>query len=85
LPSSSPFPSSLLPSPKPSPKPHAHKAGKLFIGGVPDGTTAEVLREYASKFGSLADVAVMEGRGFAFVTFADPRHAQAFLEVRIWE
>lgn len=23
----------------------------------------------------------MEGRGFGFVTFADPTHAQAFLEV----
>jgi RNA recognition motif-containing protein len=58
------------------------QACKLFIGGIPDGTTVEALGEYASKFGALSDVAIMSGRGFAFVTFADPRHAQAFLEVR---
>lgn len=56
------------------------QTGKLFIGGIPDGTTVEALREYASEFGLLSDVAVMEGRGFAFVTFSDPQHAQAFLK-----
>ena len=58
------------------------QGGKLFIGGIPDGTTVELLREYASEFGALNDVVLMGGRGFAFVTFADPRHAQSFLEVR---
>ena len=75
------FPSSFLPKP-PSSKTNHQQPGKLFIGGIPDGTTAEALREYASEFGALSDVAVMEGRGFAFVTFADPAHARSFLEVR---
>ena len=32
--------------------------------------------------GEINDAVVMEGRGFGFVTFEDPKHAQNFLEVR---
>lgn len=31
--------------------------------------------------GDVSDYVLMEGRGFGFVTFADPAHAQSFLEV----
>ena len=31
--------------------------------------------------GDVSDYVLMEGRGFGFVTFADPTHAQSFLEV----
>ena len=31
--------------------------------------------------GEVSDYVLMEGRGFGFVTYADPAHAQAFLEV----
>jgi hypothetical protein len=30
----------------------------------------------------VTDHVLMEGRGFGFVTYADPAHAQQFLEVR---
>jgi hypothetical protein len=30
--------------------------------------------------GELADIVVMEGRGFGFVTYADPKNAATFLE-----
>jgi hypothetical protein len=29
----------------------------------------------------MSDIVLMEGRGFGFVTYADPQCAQAFLEV----
>lgn len=32
--------------------------------------------------GDVSDYVLMEGRGFGFVTFQDPTHAQSFLEVR---
>ena len=31
--------------------------------------------------GEVSDYVLMEQRGFGFVTYADPAHAQAFLEV----
>ena len=31
--------------------------------------------------GEMSDIVLMEGRGFGFVTYADPQCAQAFLEV----
>ena len=31
--------------------------------------------------GDVSDYVLMEGRGFGFVTFQDPAHAQSFLEV----
>lgn len=31
--------------------------------------------------GDVSDYVLMEGRGFGFVTFEDPAHAQSFLEV----
>eukprot|EP00983_Pelagomonas_calceolata_P052030 1142665-Pelagomonas_calceolata.AAC.5 len=32
--------------------------------------------------GELADIVVMEGRGFGFVTYADPKNAATFLETK---
>ncbi len=33
--------------------------------------------------GVTSDYVLMEGRGFGFVTFTDPAHAQSFLEVGV--
>ncbi|CAM9870301.1 unnamed protein product, partial [Choristocarpus tenellus] len=51
--------------------------GKLFIGGISWQTTEEGLRYHFSKFGTLADVALMKDkytghpRGFGFIKFED--------------
>ncbi|CAD7698390.1 unnamed protein product [Ostreobium quekettii] len=56
--------------------------GKLFLGGLDSTTTKESLTMYCCRWGELIDAVVMEGRGFGFVTFEDPRNAQNFLEHR---
>lgn len=56
--------------------------GKLFLGGLSEQTTKESLEAYCRQWGELTDCAVMEGRGFGFVTFAEPKNSQAFLEQR---
>lgn len=47
---------------------------KIFIGGIRDGLTENILKEYFSKFGHVNDCFLMydkEGktRGFAFLEF----------------
>jgi RNA recognition motif-containing protein len=54
-------------------------AGKIFIGGLSWQTTEETLRYYFSKYGELADVALMmdkktgKPRGFGFIKMLDPK------------
>jgi hypothetical protein len=43
--------------------------GKLFVGGLAWRTTEDSLRAYFKPFGPLKSVAVMEGRGYGFVSF----------------
>lgn len=54
---------------------------KLFIGKLLNGTTKEDVEDYFSDFGDLTDVFVPDGRGFAFVTFADQEDAQKVLRL----
>eukprot|EP01025_Chloroclados_australasicus_P067996 TRINITY_DN9432_c0_g1_i7.p2 TRINITY_DN9432_c0_g1~~TRINITY_DN9432_c0_g1_i7.p2 ORF type:complete len:267 (-),score=73.09 TRINITY_DN9432_c0_g1_i7:20-820(-) len=56
------------------------KEGKVFLGGLENMVTKEDLENYASQWGQIKDAVVMENRGFGFVTFEDPKYAQAFLE-----
>jgi hypothetical protein len=37
---------------------------------------------HVNRRGELADIGVMEGRGFGFVTYADPKTAAIFLETK---
>ena len=59
--------------------------GKVFLGGLSQMTTVDSLREYASKWGELADVYKAENKAYGFVTFASPSSAQSFLEQRAHE
>lgn len=59
--------------------------GKVFLGGIGPQTTAESLKEYASRWGEVADIYLADKKGFAFVTFANPASAQSFLEQRSHE
>uniref|UniRef100_A0A5S6QRE6 RRM domain-containing protein n=1 Tax=Trichuris muris TaxID=70415 RepID=A0A5S6QRE6_TRIMR len=59
-------------------KPEAHvSVKKVYISGIKDEHTEEMLREYFSKYGSVVEVdikvdqATGKKRGFAFVTFDD--------------
>ncbi|DBA69944.1 TPA: hypothetical protein ACH3X2_012437 [Trebouxia sp. C0005] len=56
--------------------------GKLFLGGLDNATTKDTLLNYCRQWGDVSDYVLMEGRGFGFVTFTDPAHAQSFLETR---
>ena len=61
-------------------------AGKIFIGGLSWQTTEDTLRYYFSKYGELADVALMSDkktgkpRGFGFITMVDPKAADVVME-----
>jgi RNA recognition motif-containing protein len=61
-------------------------AGKIFIGGLSWQTTEETLRYYFSKYGELADVALMidkktgKPRGFGFIKMMDPKAADVVME-----
>jgi len=54
-------------------------AGKIFVRGLPDSMADEDLSSYFSCYGSIVDCKVMAGRGFGFVTFANPQSADAAL------
>lgn len=56
--------------------------GKVFLGGVSHDSDHATLETYCGQWGEVADVHVMAGKGYAFVTFASPSYAQAFLEQR---
>ncbi|XP_047142543.1 RNA-binding protein Musashi homolog 1 isoform X2 [Hydra vulgaris] len=53
--------------------------GKMFIGGLPSQTTADILQRYFEKFGEVKESVVMRdsvtkrSRGFGFVRFVDPK------------
>ena len=52
---------------------------KVFVGGLSTRTSADKLMHHLSQFGAIDDVSIIlntdtnSSRGFAFVTFADPR------------
>ncbi|KAJ9510483.1 hypothetical protein QJQ45_015952, partial [Haematococcus lacustris] len=58
----------------------AYVEGKLFLGGLDLQSTRETVQAYCAQWGDISDIVVMEGRGFGFVTFADPAAATSFLQ-----
>ena len=44
---------------------------KLFVGGVKDEMTESMFRDEFSKFGTVSEIKIIQGKGFAFVTFDD--------------
>jgi len=56
---------------------------KLFLGGLTNSTTKEMLREHFSRYGEITDCVVMfkndRPRGFGFVTFLYPDSAEQVL------
>eukprot|EP01026_Neomeris_dumetosa_P057575 TRINITY_DN53031_c0_g2_i2.p3 TRINITY_DN53031_c0_g2~~TRINITY_DN53031_c0_g2_i2.p3 ORF type:complete len:344 (+),score=79.04 TRINITY_DN53031_c0_g2_i2:53-1033(+) len=56
------------------------REGKIFLGGLESSITKHELESYCSQWGQVSDSIVMESRGFGFITFEDPKCAQAFLE-----
>ncbi|KAJ3706110.1 hypothetical protein LUZ61_009815 [Rhynchospora tenuis] len=65
---------------------HSSERGKLFVGGISSETGEEVLREHFAKYGEIEHVVVIRdrltgnGRGFAFVQFADPDSGENALD-----
>ncbi|CAH8872721.1 unnamed protein product [Trichobilharzia szidati] len=53
---------------------------KVHVGGITESITANVLREYFSRFGTVIDVFIPKPfRSFAFVSFEDPEVAADLL------
>ncbi|KAL4228954.1 hypothetical protein ACF0H5_011994 [Mactra antiquata] len=44
---------------------------KLFVGGIKDEITEEMIREEFSKYGSVEGVKIIQGKGFGFIDFED--------------
>lgn len=62
-------------------------ATKLYVGGLPYGSTEDAVKEYFSQAGSVASVAIiidkMTGRskGFGFVEMSSDEEAQKAIEM----
>lgn len=61
--------------------PPSSRVRQVFLGGISNDTNEDSLQAYCGQWGELADVHVLHGKGYAFVTFAAVPTAQAFLEV----
>ncbi|KAH3893698.1 hypothetical protein DPMN_017848 [Dreissena polymorpha] len=44
---------------------------KLFVGGVKDDMSEDMIREEFSKFGNVQSIKVIQGKGFGFIEFDD--------------
>eukprot|EP00930_Biecheleria_cincta_P052789 TRINITY_DN38071_c0_g1_i1.p1 TRINITY_DN38071_c0_g1~~TRINITY_DN38071_c0_g1_i1.p1 ORF type:complete len:201 (+),score=30.24 TRINITY_DN38071_c0_g1_i1:92-694(+) len=61
---------------------------KVFVGGLPQDCTDDLLTEYFSKFGTLTDVVVMKdretgrSRGFGFVSFDTPAAVDEVMAIK---
>lgn len=44
---------------------------KLFVGGIKDEMSDDLVREEFSKYGTVEEVKVVQGKGFGFITFDD--------------
>lgn len=59
---------------------------KVFVGGVSWGVTEDILKEYFSKYGTVASVVIARNRitgaprGFGFVSFTDSSGAVKALQ-----
>ncbi|MDD2717530.1 MAG: RNA-binding protein [Candidatus Wallbacteria bacterium] len=49
---------------------------KLYVGNIPYSTTNSELNELFSRFGTVKEVKVIEGKGFAFVEMAEIAQAE---------
>lgn len=59
--------------------------GKIFVGGISWETSEERLKDYFSKYGSIAETVIVKdratgrARGFGFVSFSDPSSVDGVL------
>lgn len=59
--------------------------GKVFVGGLNFHTTEQSIRDYFSKYGTIADVEILfdkytnRNRGFGFVTYNDDPSAEELI------
>lgn len=44
---------------------------KLFVGGIKDDMTEDMLREEFSKYGNVQSIKIIQGKGFCFIEFDD--------------
>jgi RNA recognition motif-containing protein len=51
-------------------------AKRLYVGNLNYGTTDSTLRELFAAYGTVTDVTVIEGKGFAFVEYDSDESAQ---------
>ena len=52
------------------------QGSKLFVGNLSYSVDREKLRELFAEFGEVANVTVIEGKGFGFVEMATPEAAE---------
>ncbi|MDD2716366.1 MAG: RNA-binding protein [Candidatus Wallbacteria bacterium] len=52
------------------------KTPRLYVGNLPYSTTSEELTNLFSQHGTVKDVKVIEGKGFAFVEMNDTAEAE---------
>ena len=52
------------------------QTSKLYVGNLPYSTTNSELNELFSRFGTVKEVKVIEGKGFAFVEMAEAAQAE---------
>eukprot|EP00793_Prasinoderma_coloniale_P002272 PRCOL_00002780-RA len=64
---------------KPAGRPDDATPCKVFVGGVGTIISTADLLMFCSKFGTVVDSIIMEGRGFGFVTFETETMANAFM------
>lgn len=52
------------------------QGNKLFVGGIDYQMATNELEELFSKFGSVIEVKIIEGKGFGFVTMSSQEEAE---------
>ncbi|MDD5091709.1 MAG: RNA-binding protein [Candidatus Wallbacteria bacterium] len=50
---------------------------KLYVGNIPYTATREQLNELFTRFGTVKEVSIIEGKGFGFVEMSTPTEADA--------
>ncbi|WFD02010.1 hypothetical protein MOBT1_000693 [Malassezia obtusa] len=84
-PTAAPASGSFIPGVAPAPPVAPPLMDKMFVGGLNWDTTEESLRKYFGQFGPVSACTVMRdgssgrSRGFAFVTFSDPKSVNAVM------
>ncbi|MDD5091529.1 MAG: RNA-binding protein [Candidatus Wallbacteria bacterium] len=51
-------------------------SSRLYVGNIPYSTTSDQLQNLFAGFGTVKEVKIIEGKGFAFVEMSDPTEAE---------